>query len=379
MFVKEVETKKERKAFFEFPIKLYKGNKYVVPSLISDEEDEFNPEVNGAYSYAESKMFLAYDDDGKVVGRIAGILSHAYNKKQNVKQLRFSRYDVIDDFTVTKALFDALIGWAEELGMNEIIGPIGFSDLDKQGMLIEGFEEPDMYLTIYNYPYYVSHMERLGMVKSADWVEYRIAVPDKPYERLTRLSERVQQRYGYEYVPIKSFKSVENIIKAALKEIMNEVFAHLYGVVEITDKQIAREAKMLKQVWVNDFVGAVRTKDGEVIGYSFMAPSVSKAMRVMNGRINPFGIIQLLYDLNHPTVVDLYSIGVKKQYQNTGVNVMLMARSMQSLIKHNVKFLETGPELETNIQIQAQWKDFETRRHKRRRCWSLKLDSENHV
>ena len=324
-------------------------------------------------------MFLAYDDDGKVVGRIAGILSHAYNKKQNVKQLRFSRYDVIDDFTVTKALFDALIGWAEELGMNEIIGPIGFSDLDKQGMLIEGFEEPDMYLTIYNYPYYVSHMERLGMVKSADWVEYRIAVPDKPYERLTRLSERVQQRYGYEYVPIKSFKSVENIIKAALKEIMNEVFAHLYGVVEITDKQIARETKMLKQVWVNDFVGAVRTKDGEVIGYSFMAPSVSKAMRVMNGRINPFGIIQLLYDLNHPTVVDLYSIGVKKQYQNTGVNVMLMARSMQSLIKHNVKFLETGPELETNIQIQAQWKDFETRRHKRRRCWSLKLDSENHA
>ena len=160
---------------------------------------------------------------------------------------------------------------------------------------------------------------------------------------------------------------------------MNEVFAHLYGVVEITDKQIARETKMLKQVWVNDFVGAVRTKDGEVIGYSFMAPSVSKAMRVMNGRINPFGIIQLLYDLNHPTVVDLYSIGVKKQYQNTGVNVMLMARSMQSLIKHNVKFLETGPELETNIQIQAQWKDFETRRHKRRRCWSLKLDSENHV
>ena len=139
MFVKEVETKKERKAFFEFPIKLYKGNKYVVPSLISDEEDEFNPEVNGAYSYAESKMFLAYDDDGKVVGRIAGILSHAYNKKQNVKQLRFSRYDVIDDFTVTKALFDALIGWAEELGMNEIIGPIGFSDLDMQGMLIEGF------------------------------------------------------------------------------------------------------------------------------------------------------------------------------------------------------------------------------------------------
>lgn len=148
MIVKEVLTPKDRKAFFEFPIKLYKGNKYVVPALISDEEDEFNPLVNDAYSYAESKMFIALDDNGKVIGRVAGILNRAYNKKQNVKQLRFSRFDVIDDFEVTKALFGKIIEWAKQLGMDELVGPIGFSDLDKQGMLIEGFDRPDMYLTI---------------------------------------------------------------------------------------------------------------------------------------------------------------------------------------------------------------------------------------
>lgn len=296
MIVKEVRTKKERREFFKFPLKLYKGNPYAVPQLISDEDDEFNPEVNDAYSYAESKMFLCYDDSGKIAGRIAAIHNKAYNAKQNVKQLRFTRYDVIDDFAVTEALFEPVKAWANELGMDEIVGPIGFSDLDKQGMLVEGFDRDDMYLTIYNYPYYVSHMEKLGMKKAADWVEYRIAVPTEPDERLYRIADMVKERSGFEYYEIKSFKSVEKVIHRALKEIMNEVFAHLYGVVEITDRQIKREADMLKQVWVNDFVTAVKNREGEVIGYGFMAPSVSKAMRKMNGKITLGGVFQLMHD-----------------------------------------------------------------------------------
>ena len=373
MIVKEVRTKKERRKFFKFPLKLYKGNPYAVPQLISDEDDEFNPEVNDAYSYAESKMFLCYDDSGKIVGRIAAIHNKAYNAKQNVKQLRFTRYDVIDDFAVTEALFEPVKAWANELGMDEIVGPIGFSDLDKQGMLVEGFDRDDMYLTIYNYPYYVSHMEKLGMKKAADWVEYRIAVPTEPDERLYRIADMVKERSGFEYYEIKSFKSVEKVIHRALKEIMNEVFAHLYGVVKITDRQIKREADMLKQVWVNDFVTAVKNREGEVIGYGFMAPSVSKAMRKMNGKITLGGVFQLMHDLSHPEVVDLYSIGVRKEYQNSGVNAMIMARSLKSLINHKVKFLETGPELESNVQIQAQWKKYDKEQHRRRRCWSMKL------
>lgn len=375
MIVKEVKTKRERKQFFLFPIKLYKDNEYFVPHPIADESDEFNPEKNGAYAYAESKMFLCYDDNGKIVGRIAGILSHAYNEKKGVKQLRFTRYDAIDDIEVSRALFSAITAWAKELGMNEIIGPIGFSDLDKQGMLVDGFDKMGMYLTIYNHPYYIRHMEELGFTKAVDWVEYRIPVPQDNQERLLRLADRIAKRYGYEMVSVKGFKSVESLIYDALSNIMNEVFAHLYGVVKINQKQIEREAKMLKQVWMDDFVLAVKNKNGELIGYGFMAPSVSKVMRkYKNGRLTISAILQLLRDMKNPEVVDLYNIGVKKEYQNTGVNVMIMASALKGLIKNNVKFLETGPELESNRQIQAMWKDYSPVQHKRRRCWTKTIE-----
>lgn len=372
--VKEVTTKKERLAFFEFPIKLYKDNKYFVPHLIADEDDTFNPERNGAYAYAESKMFLCYDQNGEIVGRIATILSHAYNKKQSVKQLRFTRYDAIDDIEVSKALFETVTALAREKGMDELIGPIGFSDLDKQGMLIDGFDRLGMYITIYNHPYYKRHMEELGFEKAVDWVEYRISVPEKEDERIYRLAEKIQKRYGYEIVPVKGFKSVEPLIYEALENVMNEVFAHLYGVVEINRKQIESEAEMLKMVWKDDFVTAVKNKEGEVIGYGFMAPSVSEVMRkCKKGKINLAAILKLMKEMKNPEVVDLYNIGVKKAYQNAGVNVLIMAHSLKALHKNKVKYLETGPELETNVQIQSMWKDYDKEQHKRRRCWTKKI------
>lgn len=377
MIIKEVLTKKDRKAFFEFPIKLYKNNEYFVPHPISDEEAEFSPEKNGAYAYAESKMWLCYEGK-KIVGRVAAILSHAYNEKQGVKQMRFTRFDVIDDIEVSKALIGKVIEWAKEKGMNEIIGPIGFSDLDKQGMLVDGFDRLGMYITIYNHPYYVRHMEELGFKKAVDWVEYRLTVPPADSEvvtKITRLADRIAKRYGYEMVEVKGFKNMQPLVYEALSVIMNEVFAHLYGVVEINEKQIAKEAEMLKTVWVDDFVAAVKNKDGQLIGYGFMAPSVSKVMRKFkNGKLSISAILQLLRDMKNPEVVDLYNIGVKKDYQNTGVNVMIMAHCLKALDKRKVRFLETGPELETNSQVQAQWKDFEKEQHKRRRCWTLKIE-----
>ncbi len=377
LLIKEVVTKKERKAFFQFPIKLYCDNEYFVPHPIADEEAEFNPEKNGAYAYAESKMWLCYRGK-EIVGRVAAILSHAYNKKQGVKQMRFTRFDVIDDIEVSKALIGKVIEWAKEKGMNEIIGPIGFSDLDKQGMLVEGFDRLGMYITIYNHSYYVRHMEELGFKKAVDWVEYRLTVPSPDSEivtKISRLSDRIAARYGYEIISVKGFKSVEPLIYEALSNIMNEVFAHLYGVVEINDKQIKKEAALLKQVWIDDFVAAVKNKDGELVGYGFMAPSVSNVMRkYKNGRLSLAAILQLIKDMKNPEVVDLYNIGVKKAYQNTGVNVMIMAHALKSLAKHKVKYLETGPELETNVQIQSQWKDFEKEQHKRRRCWTLSIE-----
>ncbi len=372
--VKEVETKKERKQFFRFPIELYKGNEYVVPPLISDEEDEFNPEKNGAFEYCQCKMFLAYNEKGKVVGRIAGILSKAYNEKASVRQLRFTRYDVIDDFAVTEALFNKLKEWAKELEMNEIIGPIGFSDFDKQGMLIEGYDKLGMFVTIYNYPYYAEHMKKLGMEKEVDWVEYLIKVPEKVDERLDRLANRIKERYGFNLVELKGFKNAQPIIHEVLENIFNEAFARLYGVVKVNRKQIEREAKMLEQVWDDDFVFLVENKEGDYVGYGFMAGSVSNAMRKFNGKINLSGIFAMIRDLKNPEVVDLYNIGVKDDYRNTGVNVLILVEGIKRLIKRKVKYIETGPELETNIQIQSMWKHFEKEQHKRRRCWSLKLN-----
>ena len=374
MRVIEVKSAKEEKDFFAFPLRLYKGNPYYVPQLTEDEKNEFDPEVNGAFAYAECKKFVCYNDAGDTVGRIAGIYHKAYNEKKNVKQIRFTRYDVIDDFEVSKALFNAVKGYAVEKGMNEIIGPIGFSDLDRQGMLVEGFDQTDLYITIYNFPYYNEHLTKLGFNKDVDWVEYRITVPEKMDERLADLAKKVAERYGYNYIVPHGYKSVEHLIKPALKGIMNEVFAHLYGVVEVNDKQIAREAEMLKQLWVDDFVMII-TKGEELAGYGFMAPNISRAMQKCRGRILPFGIFHLLHDLKHYDTVDLYSIGVKKKFQNTGVNVMIMAKGMEGLIRHKVKYIETGPELEENSQIQAQWKNYEKKLHRRRRCYSISIDS----
>ena len=370
----EVLNKKTEKDFLRFPLVLYKGNEYVVPSLIADEADEFNPEKNGAFEFCKCRRFVAYDDTGKVVGRIAGIINDAYNKKQNLKQMRFTRFDVIDDFSITELLFGQIKAWAKDEGMNEIIGPIGFSDFDKQGMLIEGFDKMSMFITIYNYPYYVEHMEKLGFTKGVDWVEYRLNVPEKVPTRIKELADRIQKRYGYEFVETHGFKSVEKDVHEVIRTILNEAFSHLYGVTRVNDRQIKREADMLKQVWLDDFAMLVKDSQGKFVGYGFMAPSTSKALRKFNGKMNIGGILQLIHDIKHPEVVDLYSIGVLDDYRNSGVNVMILARGIEMLIKNKVKYIETGPELETNTQVQSQWKFFEKTQHKRRRCWSLKLD-----
>ncbi len=207
--VLEVKDKKTYKDFFNLPYILYeKGHPYNVPPLMSEEKDEFDPKVNGAFAHCECKMWVAYKD-GKLAGRVAGILNKKYNEKTGEKQVRFTRYDVIDDIEVSRMLINAVSAWGKELGMNKLIGPIGFSDFDKQGMLIEGFDEMDLYVTIYNYPYYVTHMEKLGFTKAADWIEFEIKIPDKLDERIDHICEETMKRYGYTYLEIKTFNSVE--------------------------------------------------------------------------------------------------------------------------------------------------------------------------
>lgn len=372
VIVKEISSNKDKKKFFKFPLKLYKGNKYNVPALIADEMEQFNEKVNGAFIYSECKMFLAYRNN-KIVGRIAGILNKAYNKKHDLKQVRFTRFDFIDDFEVSSALLKVVNDWAKEINMNELLGPIGFSDLDKQGLLIEGFDEVGMYITPYNFEYYVGHYEKLGLLKEAGWLEYRIKVPNHIDERLEKLALKTMERYDYSILKLNKVKDYKPYFMEALK-VLNESFEPLFGVVPLSDKQMADFSSTLILLGKLDYITAVLNKDKEIVGYGFVVPSISRAMQKNNGRILPFGIFRLLSDLKKNEVIDFYSIGVKPEYQNTGVNAIIMYNSLKGLIKNKVKYCETGPELENNVQIQSQWKMFDREVHKKRNCYKKSVE-----
>ena len=375
--IKQISSRHGKKKFFKFLIDLYKGNPYACPNLYMDEFAEFNPKINDAFRFADCKMFLAYKD-GKLAGRIAGIWHRGANEKFGLKQLRFTRFDVIDDFEVTKALFDELIKWAQELGMEEIIGPISFSDLNEEGMLIDGFDKPSTYIEIYNYPYYVEHMEKLGAYKVVDWDCFRITVPDKIDERLQRISDWVAERNGYTVLDVGYYykhdrKQLDKYIMQCL-DILDEAYAHLYGTSPLNEKQKRREMKSIYQALIPDF-GALIMKDDKVIAYGFMIPSMNKVMQKGRGHVIPFALPEYIRAFKHVEVVDLMSIGISKEHKNKGAAAMIITTCLKGGIKHGVKFAETGPMLESNKNILNLWSNFEYEVAKRRRCWGLKVPS----
>ena len=373
--VKQIWSKKDKKKFFKFLIDMYKDNPYAVPNLYTDEFAEFDPEKNDAFRFAECKMFLAYKD-GKIAGRIAGIWHRGANEKFGLKQLRFTRFDVIDDFEVTKALFAELFKWAKELGMEEIIGPISFSDLNEEGMLIDGFDKDSTYIEIYNHPYYVEHMERLGAYKVVDWHCLRIAVPEKD-ERLERLANAIAKRNGYTVLDVKWYlrhnkKKLSEYIMQCL-DVLDEAYAPLYGTSPINKKQKEREMRTIYQILLPE-LAAVILKDDKVIAYGFMMPSINEVLRKGRGSVFPRGIIPYIKAMTHVEVADMMSIGITKEHNNKGAVALILNSSLQGLTKLGVKYLETGPMLEHNTHIQNLWKNYNPELVKRRRCWGLKVD-----
>ncbi len=373
--VKQIRSKKDKKKFFKFLIDMYKDNPYAVPNLYTDEFAEFDPKKNDAFRFAECKMFLAYKD-GKIAGRIAGIWHRGANEKFGLKQLRFTRFDVIDDFEVTKALFAELFKWAKELGMEEIIGPISFSDLNEEGMLIDGFDKDSTYIEIYNHPYYVEHMERLGAYKVVDWHCLRIAVPEKD-ERLERLANAIAKRNGYTVLDVKWYlrhnkKKLSEYIMQCL-DVLDEAYAPLYGTSPINKKQKEREMRTIYQILLPE-LAAVILKDDKVIAYGFMMPSINEVLRKGRGSVFPRGIIPYIKAMTHVEVADMMSIGITKEHNNKGAVALILNSSLQGLTKLGVKYLETGPMLEHNTHIQNLWKNYNPELVKRRRCWGLKVD-----
>lgn len=364
----EVTSKKELKKWVEFPNKLYKNNPYYVPFLSMDEIDTFTKDKNPAYDFCETKLFLAYKDK-KVVGRIGGLINHAYNEKWNQNRLRFTRFDFIDDYNVSQALFDAVVNWGKERGYTSIMGPIGFHDMDHEGMLVEGFEELNMSITFYNYPYYIKHMENLGLMKEIDWVEYQISVPDQLDPRIEKLSNRILERNNFSLVTYKDRKTLYNEAFEAFK-IIDIAFSKLYGTVPLTDKIIKKTIDDYIPLVNLDYICSIKTNEGKIIGFGLLVPSIAKALKKSNGKLFPLGIFRMLKALKgHNDVLEMFLIGVDPEYQKLGIPAIMMNKMLAMCVKNKVKFCETGPELETNANVQGMWKTFETRQHKRRRCW----------
>ena len=373
VLIKEVTTKKELKKFVKFKIDLYKGNPYHVPGLIFDEMMTLSKDKNPAFEIAEAICFLAYKDN-KIVGRIAGIIHHRCNEKWNQQNARFGFVDFIDDAEVVGKLFGAVENWAREKGMKALHGPLGFTDLDHEGLLIKGYDQLGTMAALHNYPYYANHIERLGFQKDLDWYEFKIFIPREVPEKHLRIAEIVKKKYG---LRVHKFKKRKEIWPYAQRifETLNQAYSVLYGFSALTPKQIDYYVKMYIPMLRLDLVTLIiREADDAVVGFGITLPSLSKAMQKARGRLFPFGFIHLLKALNSKCdIVDLYLIGVLPEYRNKGVNALLFTDLIPIFNKLGAIYAESNPELETNSAVQSQWDYFKVEHHKTRRAYSKPL------
>lgn len=371
--IRKIDTKCGLKKFVKWGIDLYKGNECFVPPLVMDDVNTLDPHNNPAFDFCESIYFMAYDD-GKPVGRIAGIINNVVNEKTGKKTLRFGWVDFIDDTRVSEALFRAVEVWGRSKGMEEIVGPLGFSDMDPEGMLVEGFDQEGTMATIYNYPYYPKHLEAMGFEKEADWVEFRMTVPDGIPERYQRISDIIKRKYELSTPKYTSAKKLVKDYGQEIFQLINEAYSELYGYSPLTPRQINRYISMYIPVLRLDNISLIVDKDKKLIGVGIAMPSMSKALIKCRGRMFPFGWIHLLKALRGQNdVVDLLLVAVKPEYQSKGVNSLLFTDLIPCFIKNGYKFAESNPELELNQKVQSQWGYFETRQHKRRRAYRKPL------
>ena len=359
--------------YVKFGIDLYKGNPCFVPPLILDEIQTLNPKTNPAFDHCQAQSFMAYLD-GKPVGRITAIINSLVNEKNGEQALRFGFVDFIDDDEVVDALFDAVIAWGRERSCTAIVGPMGFSDMDHEGMLIEGFDEMGTMATIYNYDYYPRQMQRLGFAKDVDWIEYRMTVPDKVPDKYMRIADIVQRKYDLQIRKYTSRKKIKREYGHALFELINEAYADLYGFSPLTPRQIEYYISQYIPVLRLRDVSVITKRDGELVAVGISMPSLSSALRRCGGHLLPTGWYHLLRAIRgHSDVVDLLLVAVKPEYQNKGVNALLFSDLLPGYIENGYKFAESNVALEGNEKVQKQWEYFERRQHRRRRAFKKQL------
>ena len=365
--VEEVITKKDIKNFVNFQFNLYQDEKNWVPPIKSDEIKALIPEYNPAFKFCDAKFYLAYKN-GKVVGRVGAIINNAYNEKKGEKYVRISRIEFIDDEEVFDALINKVVEFGKSKGMTKIHGPLGFTNLDTQGMLIEGFEYLPSIASVYHKKYYKKHFDRLCFEKEIDWVEFRLTLVEQAINKAKRGADLLKRRYGFKVL---RFTDRSEMLKYAPKifEILNDAFSDLPFVVPF-DKEMSKfYTKKYFSILNPSYVRVVLSKDDDVIGFIVGLPSLSEAMQKAKGKLFPFGFIHILKALKYPTVIDLLLTGVAKEYHNSGVAVMLFADLQDQMIKEGIYTMETTGIFETNSNAISNWKNYDHIQHKRRRCF----------
>ena len=369
--IKQVSSKTELQKFIRFNYKMYKGSPYSVPDLYDDMLNTFNKKKNAAFEFCEAEYFLAYKDD-KIVGRVAAIINHKANEKWDIKNVRFGWIDFIDDPEVSSALLKTVEEWGKAKGMTHIQGPMGFTDFDAEGMLIEGFDQLSTMATIYNFPYYPQHLEKLGYVKDADWVEYQIYIPDAIPEKHQRISDLIQRKYNLTIKKCTSNKEIARQYGQAIFELLNEAYSSLYGYSPLSQRQIKQYINMYLPILDLRMVTLITDAEDKLIGVGISMPSLSVALQKSHGRLLPLGwyyLLKALFMKKRAKMLDLLLVAVKPEYQNKGVNALLFSDLIPVYQKLGFIFAESNPELELNGKVQAQWEYFKTEQHKRRRAF----------
>ena len=365
--------RKELKKYVKFGIDLYRGNDCYVPPLIFEEIETLMPSKNPAFDFCEAQSFMALRD-GVPAGRITAIINRVVNERTGKREARFGFVDFVDDAEVVDALFRAAEEWSRQRGMTEMVGPMGFTDMDHEGMLIDGFDELGTMATIYNYPYYPVHMERMGYKPDVDWVEYRMTVPDSVPDKYLRIASLVERKYGFKTLHYTSRSRLKADYGRAIFDLINVAYDGLYGYSPLSDRQIDYYIDMYLSILRLEYVSVVVDSKGELIGVGITIPSLAKALQKSGGSLFPTGWYHILRDMKGQNeVIDLLLIAVKPEYQSKGVNSLFFYDLLNIFIKNGIKYAETNLELESNTKVQSQWDYFEKRQHRRRRAFRKKL------
>ena len=371
--LKVVEGKRDLTKFIHFPEKLYKNDKWWVPALISDEYNTLQASNNPAFDYCEAKLWLALDEKGNVVGRVAGIINHEANKCWNEQTARFGWIDFIEDQEVLDTMLAEVEKWAVDKGMVKLKGPLGFTDLDKEGLLVEGFEQLSPFTCIYNFPYYGPMLEKAGFTKDADWTQRIVTVPDE-FPRMMKLADAIAERAGVHVAQIKNKKELRKEADYLFRKVYNETFAPLYEFAPVNDRQIDQYINSYITILDKDFISIIHDKDERIVAFAITVPSLSKAVQKAKGRLFPFGIFPILKALHRNDTLEALMIGIHPDYQSKGLQVLLFKQIHENVIRRgDIKTMIMNPQLEENVKVQMIFDEYNPQPYMRRRSYFKEL------